>query len=75
MNIKFLTKLFMNYGILYIILIMFKSFKGNIEGEDSKVAQCRIFISGRVSRVAGQCCLCSQKGWQGESMCRFPRSQ
>ena len=64
MNIKFLTKLFMNYGILYIILIMFKSFKGNIEGEDSKVAQCRIFISGRVSRVAGQCRPYSQKGRQ-----------
>ncbi|RVW23110.1 hypothetical protein CK203_107495 [Vitis vinifera] len=41
------------------------------EEGDSKVAQCRIFISGRVPGVAGQCRPCSQKGRQGHSMLSF----
>ncbi|RVW58511.1 Transposon Ty3-G Gag-Pol polyprotein [Vitis vinifera] len=34
------------------------------ERRDSEAAQCRIFISGRVSQVAGQCCPCFQKDGQ-----------
>ncbi|RVW21924.1 Retrovirus-related Pol polyprotein from transposon 17.6 [Vitis vinifera] len=38
------------------------------EGGDSEAAQCRIIISGRVPRVAGQCRPCSQKGRQVRSL-------